>query len=148
MNRRDLAVAVAIPAMVFGLTGYLLASPEPVPSVADVTYTIAPTVTVTAQPTSTPTVTRTVTVSRSKPRTVTAIQSRIRWCESRNNYRAQNPASTASGGYGFLDKTWRDVTGLPGSAKDYPPAVQDQAFRDLYADLGTKPWRASRGCWG
>ena len=113
-----------------------------------------PTATVTAYATVTarPTATRTVTVSRSKPRAtvsgnVAGIQSRIRQCESGGNYRAENPTSTASGAYQFLAGTWRDVTGLEPPASAYPPAVQDAAFTKLYAQLGTKPWNASRGCW-
>lgn len=80
-------------------------------------------------------------------KSIGGIQARIRWCESRNDYNAQNKNSSASGAYQFLDGTWRSVTGLSGSAKDYSPAVQDEAFRKLYAKSGTSPWNASKGCW-
>jgi len=147
---RDAALAVAIVSFC-GAVAWTLINADPPPMVGsstrEVTYTVAPTATVTATVTATPTATRTVTVSRDRQR-VGALQARIRWCESRDNYKAQNPTSSASGGYGFLDSTWRSITGLPGSAKDYPPALQDKAFRDLYAQLGTRPWSASRGCWG
>ena len=78
----------------------------------------------------------------------TNIQARIRWCESRNNYKAENPRSTASGAYQFLDGTWRSVTGLRPPASAHSPAVQDAAFRKLFAASGTRPWNASKGCWG
>lgn len=71
----------------------------------------------------------------------------IRWCESRDNYTAQNKQTTASGAYQFLDTTWQHLTGLPGHARDYPPAVQDHAFLDMYAAAGTRPWASSRPCW-
>jgi LysM repeat protein len=77
-----------------------------------------------------------------------SIKYEIRRCESSHDYTADNPNSTASGGYGFLDSTWQSTTGLPGRAKDYPPEVQDEAFNKLYAQEGTRPWRASQHCWG
>jgi hypothetical protein len=78
-----------------------------------------------------------------------AIAAHIRRCESGGNYRAQNSHSTASGAYQFINDTWRGVTGLPGSAKDYPPAVQDRAFIKLWAGgRGAHNWDASRHCWG
>lgn len=85
---------------------------------------------------------------------------RIRSCESGPNgyathgyafdadYTATNPNSTASGAFQFLNGTWRSTTGLPGRAKDYPPSVQDAAALRLYAEQGTRPWNASRACWG
>lgn len=61
---------------------------------------------------------------------------------------AQDPRSSASGKYSFVDGTWHDVTGLPGHAKDYSEAVQDAAFDDLWDDgRGASHWRASRSCW-
>lgn len=66
--------------------------------------------------------------------------------ESGGNPEAQNPDSTASGLYGFLDTTWTSVTGLPGPARDYSVAQQDAAFEELYAEAGTSPWAPSDGC--
>jgi len=65
----------------------------------------------------------------------------IRHYESGNDYFAQNPASSASGAYQFLDQTWQSVTGLSGRAKDYPPATQDAAFEKLWAGgSGRSQW--------
>jgi hypothetical protein len=66
--------------------------------------------------------------------------------ESGGNPDAQNPASSASGLYGFLSTTWEDVTGLPGPARDYSEAQQTAAFWKLYAEAGTSPWGPSDGC--
>jgi LysM repeat protein len=56
----------------------------------------------------------------------------IRQMESGNNYTAQNPTSSASGAYQFIDSTWQSLTKKAGigtefkSAKDAPAAIQDQ----------------------
>lgn len=66
--------------------------------------------------------------------------------ESGGNPVAQNPSSTASGLFGFLNTTWTAVTGLPGPARAYPAAQQEAAFQKLYAEAGTAPWAAYDGC--
>jgi LysM domain len=66
--------------------------------------------------------------------------------ESSGNPDAQNPDSTASGLFGFLDTTWTAVTGLPGPARDYSVATQEAAFSKEYAMDGTAPWRPYDGC--
>lgn len=78
------------------------------------------------------------------------ILEKIKWCESGGNYRAVNPASGASGAYQFLDSTWRALPQSKGYAKASfaPPVMQDRAARTLYAQMGTRPWYASRACWG
>jgi len=89
------------------------------------------------------------TTSAAGPVSTPAIAAHIRRCESSNNYRAQNSHSTASGAYQFIDATWRGTTGLPGHAKNYPPATQDRAFVKLWAGgKGAHNWNASRSCWG
>ena len=81
------------------------------------------------------------------PTNYEALRARIEFCESRNDPRAVNKASGASGAWQFLDSTWRSVTGLPGKASDYPLDVQTEAFDALYAASGTAPWASSRSCW-
>lgn len=71
----------------------------------------------------------------------------IRKYESGGNYNAENPSSSASGAYQFLDTTWRAITGLSGRAKDYPASVQDAAFAKLWAGgHGRGQWVTSNRC--
>lgn len=54
----------------------------------------------------------------------------VRRHESGGNYQAENPISTASGAYQFLDSTWRTMSARAGHsgwghAADAPPWVQD-----------------------
>ena len=60
--------------------------------------------------------------------------------ESRGNIRAQNPRSTASGKWQFLDSTWRRIPAARGysKARHAPEQVQDAAARWL--------WNGGRGC--
>lgn len=65
-------------------------------------------------------------------------------------YLAQNPTSTASGAYQFLDSTWRSVSpkaGFPGYARAVhaPPRVQDHVALWLYKNGGRSAWAGS-GC--
>ena len=75
------------------------------------------------------------------------LKQRIAWCESRGDVDAINPVSGASGVWQFLRSTWHEVTGLPGKASDYPLSVQSEAFDELFAQQGTRPWLASAKCW-
>lgn len=71
----------------------------------------------------------------------------IRKYESGGNYTAQNPSSTASGAYQFLDSTWQGVTGLPGRAMNYSPATQDAAFWKLWDNgRGASQWVTAYHC--
>jgi hypothetical protein len=71
----------------------------------------------------------------------------IRKYESDGNYRAQNPTTSASGAYQFVDGTWHAVTGLPGHAKDYSPATQDAAFYKLWnGGKGAHHWVTAHKC--
>ena len=59
--------------------------------------------------------------------------------DTAGGYRAQNPTSTASGAYQFLDSTWRNVApkaGHPGWSRAIhaPPRVQDHVALWLYTD--------------
>ena len=77
------------------------------------------------------------------------IAAHVRQCESGGNYRAQNPHSSASGAYQFIDATWAHATGLRPPASAYSPAVQDRAFVKLWdGGRGAHHWNASRHCWG
>ena len=79
-----------------------------------------------------------------------AILIRIRGCESGHNYTAQNPRSSASGAYQFLDSTWMSWRGSSTATRAMyaSPAEQDAAALRLYNAQGTRPWNASRYCWG
>lgn len=77
----------------------------------------------------------------------TAILTRIMHCESGGNPTAQNRRSTASGLFQYLDSTWNNWRGYA-RAMFAPPDVQWERARHDYARLGTRPWTASRGCWG
>lgn len=70
----------------------------------------------------------------------------IRWCESRNDYRAENRHSTASGAFQVLDSTWHHFAGYT-RAKYAPRHVQDRQALRLFRASGTRPWNASRRCW-
>lgn len=78
--------------------------------------------------------------------TLPAVLQRIRWCESRNDYRARNPRSSASGAFQVITSTW---DGHGGYRRAYlaPRSVQDRQALALYAAQGTRPWTASRSCW-
>jgi hypothetical protein len=79
----------------------------------------------------------------------------VAWCESKGDYRAQNPSSTASGKYQFIDGTWQWVwetfIGEPAPtkrAKQAEPHDQDRAFAALWStDNGKKHWSETRECW-
>jgi len=71
-------------------------------------------------------------------------------CESGGNAKAQNPSSTASGLFQFLDSSWAAYGGTKyaARAKDATPAQQYEIANHAYAMSGLSPWAASRGCWG
>ena len=71
-------------------------------------------------------------------------------CESGGNPTAQNPSSTASGLFQFLDSSWIAYGGgkYASRAKFATPAQQYEIANRAYAQSGLAPWTASRGCWG
>ena len=79
-----------------------------------------------------------------------AILYRIKQCESGGSYHAVNPSSGAAGAYQFMYTTWHALPESRGyrNASDAPAWLQDRAARRLYAMYGTRPWAASRSCWG
>ncbi len=59
--------------------------------------------------------------------------------ESGYNIRAQNPVSSASGKYQFLDSTWGGYGGYA-HAKDAPESVQDERARQVWTETGGSAW--------
>ncbi|WP_228389207.1 transglycosylase family protein [Cumulibacter manganitolerans] len=74
---------------------------------------------------------------------------KIKQCESGGDYQAENPTSTASGAYQFIDSTFQSLKASQGytHAADAPEAVQDAAAIELYNAEGTAPWAPSASCW-
>lgn len=85
----------------------------------------------------------------------TIAASAIGWCESRDDYQAQNPVSSASGRYQFIDGTWQwtweSVIGKePPTPRAYQAsqAQQDKAFYALWDEgRGARHWSPSQSCW-
>ncbi len=76
----------------------------------------------------------------------------IRCCESTGNYTAANAHSTARGAYQFLTGSWayyghKDRYGAS-QAHLASPAQQDEAALKTWERDGTRPWNASKACWG
>ena len=74
----------------------------------------------------------------------------IRDHESRGDYSAENPTSTASGAYQFVDGTWRGYARLAGitvpqHAADAPPWLQDVIAAWAIEDGRSYAWAGS-GC--
>lgn len=72
--------------------------------------------------------------------------------ESRGNYRAVNPSSSAGGAWQFLPGTWNNTARHAGrpdlvgvAPQDASPADQDAMAAHLYAWQGGSPW-AGPGC--
>lgn len=101
--------------------------------------TAAPAVAARAEPTTTaaPAATKAAPPSSASDEETFAC---IRQLESGNNYK-----SPGGGAYQFQDATWHSL-GYTGSAQDHPPAVQDQAARELKARDGWKPWTTAPMC--
>jgi LysM repeat protein len=87
--------------------------------------------------------------SRSGARSVSlpAVAACIREKESGGNYQAENPSTSASGAYQFVDSTWTSVTGLAPPASDYSKATQDRAFAELWdGGAGAHHWVTADEC--
>ena len=65
---------------------------------------------------------------------------RVLMCESEGYRYADNPTSSASGLWQFLDSTWRNTTGKPGPAKSYSPSYQTWAAKKLRDSSGWSQW--------
>jgi hypothetical protein len=70
----------------------------------------------------------------------TATGCRVLMCESQGNRYADNPTSSASGLWQFLDGTWRSTTGKPGPAANYSPSYQTWAAKRLRDTGGWGHW--------
>lgn len=71
-----------------------------------------------------------------------------------HRWTAENPDSSASGAFQFIDGTWTwtlEEAGIPplwDRARDAPPIVQVAAFVHLWDDrAGASHWAPSRSCW-
>lgn len=66
------------------------------------------------------------------------------------SWQADNPRTTASGAFQFLDGTFQRLSASQGyaRAKHAPPHVQIAAFNELRRKQGLSPWLASKSCWG
>ena len=71
-----------------------------------------------------------------------AIPTYIVMCESRGNYRAENPSGPGpSGAYQITDGTWKANGGSPRApAAQASPAEQDEVAARIYAAQGAAPW--------
>lgn len=74
----------------------------------------------------------------------------VRRHESGGNYQAENPTSTASGAYQFLDSTWRTMSARAGHsgwghAASAPPAVQDAVAQYTVNSGWASAWNGT-GC--
>lgn len=65
------------------------------------------------------------------------------------SWTADNPRTTASGAFQFLNGTFQRLSASQGyaRAKHAPPHVQKAAFNELYRKRGLRPWLASASCW-
>jgi hypothetical protein len=143
--------AVLIPPIVFEQTTTTL-------PVAPSTTTSAPLRTTTTQRASrSSSAPRQTTTTAAAPATVgeyglpTQLR-RIGGCESTGRpdgplvWTAHNRTSGATGAFQYLRSTWNHFAGFI-DAMLAPPSVQlDRALSD-YRSQGTRPWRASAGCW-
>ncbi len=89
-----------------------------------------------------------VYATRNLPR----ILKRIGGCETKNspvariNYTAQNPTTSASGGFQFMYETWDHFMGYDEAWKA-PHRVQNKKAIITLRKYGTAPWAASHWCW-
>ncbi|MGI8426067.1 MAG: transglycosylase family protein [Actinomycetota bacterium] len=62
-------------------------------------------------------------------------------CESGGSYKSEDPRSTASGRYSFIDGTWNNFGGYS-HASDAPPEVQDEKARQVWnGGKGRSHWQ-------
>jgi hypothetical protein len=66
------------------------------------------------------------------------VWAQLRQCESGGNYQ-DNTGNGFYGAYQFDQGTWSSL-GYPGRPDQAPPAMQDQAAKQLQAQRGWEPW--------
>jgi hypothetical protein len=116
------------------------------------TTTTSTTIPKVTPPTTTPTTSPPAPVETGDSNAPTGILRAIAGCESGGapdapiNYTAQNPESTASGGFQIEQGTWNNFAGYT-EAKYAPPYIQNEKGEQLFAEEGTRPWTASEACW-
>jgi hypothetical protein len=87
------------------------------------------------------------TYTKVKKVSLSGIAACIAKYESGGNPRAENPHSSASGLFQFIDGTWRAITGRSDRAKDAPVSVQIQAFYKLWnGGRGAHHWVVAPKC--
>jgi len=82
-----------------------------------------------------------------------ALFEKIAFCESRNNPRAKNPYSSASGRFQFIWGTWHHYGLELWGDSFYTKNIWDYVDNTelalyVYKKYGTKDWLASKSCWG
>lgn len=81
--------------------------------------------------------------ARTNGRAGTCTETGIFYAESGGNWRAENPRSSASGGYQFIDGTWAGHRGY-GHASWAPPWAQRERFHQIWrGGAGRGHWAAS-----
>jgi hypothetical protein len=106
----------------------------------------------TPDPTHTPAPPRKVQVTRSvvrPPSSAATFLACVAHHESRGDYRAENPTSTASGKYQWLDSSWQAYARKSGIGTRYthaasaPPAVQDALTLWVVLHGGWSNWKGT-----
>ena len=140
-------------AVLIGTVGDPGRKPEPGPTVTELMYVTAtpvpaPTVTITKTPKPRPT--KTIYVNRSYQRLSLSDEAFLRCVvkrESGGNPKAQNPYSSASGLFQFIDGTWRAYSRESGIGDSYsrakyaPAEVQWALARWVVDNKGRYPWK-------
>lgn len=90
-----------------------------------------------------------VNVWKGVPEWIRSLGMCIRAHESHHNYNAENPISSASGAYQYIDSTWRGVSEWVDGADKYPrassapPHIQDKVFIHTIRHGGIRAWHGT-----
>ena len=92
--------------------------------------------------------TPTAIATTEQPITDGTLLEKIAYCESKNDYGAQNPNSTAYGRYQITEATFASANkALGGNLDILNPTDQDLAAQWLIETRGTRPWKSTENCW-